>query len=67
VFAHWNWRTHPSATRLWQVSSALYIGLILAAWLLLKYYDEPLRGFLTRKLAQASKADAPAALPISSS
>ena len=67
VFAHWNWRTHPSATRLWLVSSALYIGLILAAWLLLKYYDEPLRGFLTRKLAQASKSDRPAALPLSSS
>jgi peptidoglycan/LPS O-acetylase OafA/YrhL len=51
LFAHWYWQTHPSASRIWLVSACLYAGAVAAAWLLLKYYDEPVRAYLGRKLA----------------
>jgi peptidoglycan/LPS O-acetylase OafA/YrhL len=50
LFAHWLWHTHPSTGRIWLVASLLYVGVIFAAWLLLRFYDEPLREYLTRKL-----------------
>jgi peptidoglycan/LPS O-acetylase OafA/YrhL len=54
VFAHWVWSRHPSTMRLWLVSALLYVGITFAAWCLLRYYDEPLRKYLSRKLAAAS-------------
>jgi len=51
IFAHWYWRAHPSTPQLWLVAASLYVGVILLAWLLLKYYDEPLRAWLTRKVS----------------
>jgi peptidoglycan/LPS O-acetylase OafA/YrhL len=54
VFAHWYWQTHPSTSRLWLVSTGLYVCIVIVAWLLLKYYDEPLRAWLTRKAAAAA-------------
>ena len=64
VFAHWFWKTHPSPARVWQVSALLYIGVICVAWLVLKYYDEPLRAYLTRKLTPSPGKPAPiGALP----
>lgn len=54
VFAHWVWKTHPANGQVWLVGSLLYIGVLFAAWLLLKYYDEPLREYLTRKFAADS-------------
>jgi peptidoglycan/LPS O-acetylase OafA/YrhL len=59
LFAHWNWNTHPSSAQLWLVASLLYAGVIFVAWLLLKYYDEPLRAYLTRKLTAAANESAP--------
>jgi peptidoglycan/LPS O-acetylase OafA/YrhL len=59
LFAHWIWSTHPSDERLWLVASLLYAGVICVAWLLLRYYDEPLRAYLTRKLTAAANEPAP--------
>lgn len=59
VFAHWLWKTHPSSSRVWTVAILLVLGDICAAWLLLKYYDEPLRAYLTRKLMARSNERAP--------
>ena len=59
VFAHWVWKMHPSAPRLWLVASLLCAGVIFAAWLLLKYYDEPLRAYLTRRLTAVSVPASP--------
>jgi len=59
LFAHWIWSTHPSAERLWLVATLLYVSVIFVAWLLLRYYDEPLRAYLTRKLTAASNASSP--------
>lgn len=55
VFAHWVWKTQPDTASVWLVAVLLYVGVIFAGWLLLKYYDEPLREYLTRKLSAASK------------
>jgi len=60
VFAHWNWKTHPSQASLWLVAASLYVGVVVVACLLLKYFDEPLRAWLTRKMAGAPEH----ALPI---
>jgi peptidoglycan/LPS O-acetylase OafA/YrhL len=49
VFAHWYWRSHPSAVRVWLVAGSLYVGVVVVAWLLLTYYDEPVRAWLTRR------------------
>jgi hypothetical protein len=43
----------------WTVAILLVLGDICAAWLLLKYYDEPLRAYLTRKLMARSNERAP--------
>ncbi|MFL6601848.1 MAG: hypothetical protein ACJ8R9_11015 [Steroidobacteraceae bacterium] len=58
LFAHWIWKTHPSAAPLWLVSAALYVGVVFVAWLLLKHYDEPIRKYLTRRLTAASTESA---------
>lgn len=64
MFAHWLWRTHPSPARIWQVSAMLYAGVICVALLLLRYYDEPLRAYLTRRLTPPhGKAASILALP----
>ncbi len=54
MFAHWLWKTHPAPGRVWQVATLLYIGVICVAWLLLKYYDEPLRAYLTRRITSSA-------------
>jgi peptidoglycan/LPS O-acetylase OafA/YrhL len=54
VFAHWRWQTHPSNQQLWLVSTALCVGIVFVAWLLLKYFDEPIRNYLGRKLTEHS-------------
>lgn len=64
MFAHWLWKTHPSPARIWQVSALLYIGVICVAWLVLKYYDEPLRAYLTRRFTPSpGKSASIVALP----
>ena len=57
IFAHWYWRAHPSTPQLWLVAASLYVGVILLAWLLLKYYDEPLRAWLTRNVSATGLKD----------
>jgi len=51
VYDHWLNQRHPSDALIWLVSVALYVGLVVMAWLITKYYDEPLRAYLGRKLA----------------
>jgi peptidoglycan/LPS O-acetylase OafA/YrhL len=54
VFAHWKWQTNPSSEQLWLVSTGLFMGIVLFAWLLLEYCDEPIRKYLGRKLTAYS-------------
>lgn len=51
LFAHWNWNTHPSPTRLALVAAGSQIGIVLLAYALLRWFDRPVRAWLTRKYA----------------
>jgi peptidoglycan/LPS O-acetylase OafA/YrhL len=51
IYDHWLDQGHPSQPLIWVVSVGLYIGLIAMAWAITKYYDEPLRAYLGRKLS----------------
>jgi len=59
VFAHWLWNTHPTSAQVWIVAVTTYAGLVLAAWLLLVGYDEPVRRFLNGKLGDPAPSAEP--------
>jgi len=49
VFYGWVWSNSLTFDEVWPTCVAIFFGLIAAAWLVLRYYDTPLRAFLTRK------------------
>lgn len=49
VFYGWVWSNSLTFDEVWSTCVAIFFGLIAAAWLVLRYYDTPLRAFLTRK------------------
>jgi peptidoglycan/LPS O-acetylase OafA/YrhL len=51
VFAHWNWSTHPSPMRLGLVAVGLQAGIVVLAYALLRWFDRPVRAWLTRRYA----------------
>jgi peptidoglycan/LPS O-acetylase OafA/YrhL len=53
LFAHWNWSTHPAPMRLALVAAGSQIGIVLLAYALLRWFDRPVRAWLTRKYAGA--------------
>jgi peptidoglycan/LPS O-acetylase OafA/YrhL len=60
LFAHWNWSTHPSPLRLALVAAGSQAGIVMLAYALLRWFDRPVRAWLTRKYA--GPAHAPAAV-----
>ena len=58
VFAHWNWSTHPTPLRLALVGTALYLGIVALAYALLRWYDKPMRAWLTRTCFGSAHAPA---------
>jgi peptidoglycan/LPS O-acetylase OafA/YrhL len=60
LFAHWNWNTHPSPLRLALVAAGSQVGIVMLAYALLRWFDRPVRAWLTRKYA--GPAHAPAAV-----
>ena len=57
LFYAWLWRgdSIPFA-QAWPVAAALFFGMILLAWIALKYYDEPVRRWLTRRFPDGNPA-----------
>lgn len=49
LFAHWNWSTHPSSLSLGIAAVALVAGVIVLAFGLSRWYDQPLRAWLARR------------------
>ncbi len=49
LYYAWVWRNELSFAQTWPVALLLLFGNILLAWLILKFYDEPLRKWLTKK------------------
>jgi peptidoglycan/LPS O-acetylase OafA/YrhL len=58
VFAHWNWSTHPAPMRLGLVAAGVQVGIVLLAYALLRWYDKPLRAWLTGKYAEPVRVPA---------
>jgi peptidoglycan/LPS O-acetylase OafA/YrhL len=48
IFAHWNWTTHPSKPVLAAAAAVLYCGVTLFALALSRWYDRPVRAWLSR-------------------
>jgi len=48
LFAHWNWSTHPDPVQRYLVATALYFSIIALAYALTRWYDRPVRAWLTR-------------------
>jgi peptidoglycan/LPS O-acetylase OafA/YrhL len=48
LYAHWNWSTHPSQARLAAAAVAMVVGVTLFALALSRWYDRPLRAWLSR-------------------
>ena len=54
LFAHWNWSTHPGPVLLGLVAAALYVAVVALAYALTRWYDRPVRAWLTRLGAEQS-------------
>ncbi len=50
VFYGWVWTNHLTFSEVWPVCTVIFFGLILFAWFIMRYYDTPLRTYLTRRL-----------------
>jgi peptidoglycan/LPS O-acetylase OafA/YrhL len=61
VFAHWNWSTHPASMRLGVVAAGVQVGIVVLAYALLRWFDRPLRAWLTRKYADPVRVPTAAA------
>jgi peptidoglycan/LPS O-acetylase OafA/YrhL len=53
IFVHWKDRTQPPQMAVWAAAAGTYAVVILLAWVLLTYYDEPVRRWLSRWRLQA--------------
>lgn len=49
LFYSWVWKEGYSFSQTWHVALALFFGNILLAWLILRWYDEPVRKYLTKR------------------
>ncbi len=49
IFAHWVSATHPPLGRIALVMAALVVSLIGLAWVALRWYDEPVRAWLSAR------------------
>ena len=53
---HWAQNVRPDATRLHMAAAGLYLGVTLLAYVLLRWYDRPVRAWLARKYMQPTQA-----------
>lgn len=50
LFYAWVWNNGPTFGQVWPVCALMFVALIAGAWIILKYYDEPVRRWLTQRL-----------------
>jgi peptidoglycan/LPS O-acetylase OafA/YrhL len=60
LFAHWNWTSHPSRPALSIAVVAMYCGVTLFALALSRWYDRPLRAWLSRTIFERPAGGSPA-------
>ena len=58
VFAHWNWSTHPTPMRLGLVAAGLQACIVVLAYALLRWFDRPVRAWLTSRYADTARVPA---------
>lgn len=46
----WAWKNGYGVDHVWPVAAVIIVTVIILAWLLMKYYDQPLRRYLNSKL-----------------
>lgn len=46
----WAWKNGYGVDRVWPVAAVIVVTVIILAWLFLKFYDQPLRQYLNKKL-----------------
>ena len=51
----WAWKNGYGFDKVWPVAAAIVVTVIPLAWLFMKYYDEPVRRYLTRVLVDRKK------------
>lgn len=50
LFYAWVWKNSLTLEQVWPVAVAMVVGVIVLAWLLMRYYDAPVRKWLSRKM-----------------
>lgn len=50
LFYAWVWNNGLTFGQVWPVCALMFVALIAGAWIILKYYDEPVRRWLTQRL-----------------
>ncbi len=50
----WAWKNGYGFDRVWPVAAAIVVTVVLLAWVFLKYYDEPVRRWLGKRLVKKS-------------
>lgn len=48
----WAWNNNYGFDRVWPVAAGIVVTVIILAWLLMKYYDAPVRRFLNKKIVK---------------
>lgn len=51
----WTWKNGYGVDRVWPVAAVIIVTVIVLAWMLLKYYDEPVRRWLSAKLLKGDR------------
>ena len=52
LFYSWVWTNGLSFSQVWPVCTGLFVLIIAMAWISMKYYDEPVRKWLTARFIQ---------------
>lgn len=52
MFFAWVWKNGLVFSQVWTMAVLLFVGFILFAWFCLKFYDEPLRRWLSRRFVE---------------
>lgn len=64
LFAHWNWTTHPSRPVLAAVVVGLYCGVSLFALAVSRWYDRPVRAWLSRAVLERQAGRGPSGVQV---
>lgn len=51
----WAWKNGYGVDRVWPVAAVIIVTVIVLAWLSMKYYDEPVRRWLSAKLLKGDR------------